>query len=77
MMTVDLGAFALVNVYTPNSGEGLKRLGFRVGTWDRAFEGYLKALQAQGKQVLVCGDLNVAHGVSRSWDGKGIGIGLG
>lgn len=61
VMTVDLGTFTLVNVYTPNSGEGLKRLGFRVGTWDRAFEGHLKGLQAQGRAVMCCGDLNVAH----------------
>ncbi len=62
VMTIDLGSFSLVNVYTPNAGEGLKRLDFRVGTWDRAFEQHLKSLQQGGTHaVLCCGDLNVAH----------------
>jgi exodeoxyribonuclease-3 len=51
--------FYLVTVYVPNSGNDLKRLGYRQ-TWDRAFLSYLKGLEAK-KPVLVCGDFNVAH----------------
>ncbi len=51
--------FYLVTVYTPNSGNDLKRLGYRQ-TWDADFLNYLKSLEAK-KPVLVCGDLNVAH----------------
>lgn len=51
--------YYVVTVYTPNSGNDLKRLGYRQ-TWDAAFLKYLKALEAK-KPVLVCGDLNVAH----------------
>lgn len=51
--------FHFVTVYTPNSSSGLKRLPFR-RDWDRAFTAYLSGL-AQGKPVLCCGDLNVAH----------------
>lgn len=51
--------FNLVTVYTPNSGNGLKRLEYRQ-TWDKAFRSYIKALDAE-KPVVVCGDLNVAH----------------
>lgn len=51
--------FYLVNVYTPNSGQGLKRLGYRK-KWDIAFLKYLKNLE-RIKPVIVCGDLNVAH----------------
>jgi exodeoxyribonuclease-3 len=51
--------FYLVNVYTPNSGGELLRLGYRQ-TWDAAFLNYLKELE-KTKSVLVCGDLNVAH----------------
>ncbi|MEN8847605.1 MAG: exodeoxyribonuclease III, partial [Akkermansiaceae bacterium] len=29
--------------------------------WDIAFREYLKALEAEGKPVMICGDLNVAH----------------
>ena len=50
----------VVCVYTPNSGEGMKRLSYR-GEWDNAFRGYVTGL-AQGKlPVIVTGDLNVAH----------------
>lgn len=50
----------VVCVYTPNSGEGMKRLSYR-GEWDTAFRGYVTGL-AQGKlPVIVTGDLNVAH----------------
>ena len=49
----------LVTVYTPNSGNELKRLGYRQ-QWDRDFLGYLKSLEKK-KPVVVCGDLNVAN----------------
>jgi exodeoxyribonuclease-3 len=50
----------VVCVYTPNSGEGMKRLGYR-GEWDAAFRAYVAKL-AKGKlPVIVTGDLNVAH----------------
>ena len=52
-------AFYLVNVYTPNSQDGLARLDYRM-TWDDAFRKYLLEL-AQTKPVVVCGDMNVAH----------------
>ena len=48
-----------MNVYTPNSGSGLKRLDYRE-IWDKSFLDYLKKLEAT-KPVIVCGDLNVAH----------------
>jgi exodeoxyribonuclease-3 len=51
--------FFLVNVYVPNSGSELKRLGYRQ-EWDKAFFDYLKNLE-RTKPVIVCGDLNVAH----------------
>ncbi|MBK9734866.1 MAG: exodeoxyribonuclease III [Saprospiraceae bacterium] len=51
--------FYLVNVYVPNSGEGLKRLSYR-SDWDAAFAQYLSALRLH-KKVIVTGDFNVAH----------------
>ena len=59
ILTLEFGGFYLVNVYTPNSGSELKRLGYR-GEWDRAFLSYIKGLEVK-KPVIVCGDLNVAH----------------
>jgi exodeoxyribonuclease-3 len=49
----------LVTVYTPNSGNELKRLAYRQ-EWDKAFLKYLKRMEKK-KPVIVCGDLNVAN----------------
>ena len=51
--------YFLVTVYTPNAGEGLRRLDYRE-TWDNAFRDYLLWLNKR-KPVIVCGDFNVAH----------------
>jgi exodeoxyribonuclease-3 len=59
VISVDLPDFHLVNVYTPNAQEELKRLPYRL-TWDEAFRKHLKMLE-KSKPVLTCGDLNVAH----------------
>lgn len=53
--------FTLVNVYTPNAQDGLRRLEYRL-TWDEAFRKYLGHLErSRKKPVIWCGDLNVAH----------------
>lgn len=51
--------FYLVNCYTPNSQRELARLDYRM-TWEIAFRNYLNNL-AKLKNVILCGDLNVAH----------------
>jgi hypothetical protein len=35
VLTAEFPAFFLVNCYVPNSGDGLKRLDYRVNQWDR------------------------------------------
>jgi len=59
VITAEYPGFFLVTVYTPNSGDGLKRLDYRE-TWDVAFREYLNWL-ARRKPVIACGDFNVAH----------------
>lgn len=59
VITAEFENFYLVTVYTPNSGEGLKRLDYRED-WDTAFREHVMALDEK-KPVVVCGDLNVAH----------------
>jgi exodeoxyribonuclease-3 len=59
VITAEFEAYYLVTVYTPNSGEGLRRLTYRK-TWDEAFLNHLKNLESK-KPVVFCGDLNVAH----------------
>ena len=59
VITLEMPDFYLVNVYTPNSQDGLRRLDYRM-TWEDDFRKYLNSLAAQ-KSVIVCGDMNVAH----------------
>ena len=59
VINLDFGSFYLVNVYTPNSQDGLRRLGWRM-EWDDAFRAHLAVLAGE-KPVVVCGDMNVAH----------------
>lgn len=59
VLCLEFETFFLVNVYVPNSGSELKRLGYRQD-WDKAFFDYLKNIEKL-KPVIVCGDLNVAH----------------
>lgn len=59
VLTCEYGDFYLVNVYVPNSQDGLKRLDYRM-RWEDAFLAYLKKLE-QTKPVITCGDFNVAH----------------
>jgi exodeoxyribonuclease III len=59
VVCAEFEVFYLITVYVPNSGNDLKRLGYRQ-TWDKAFLTYLKNLENK-KPVLVCGDFNVAH----------------
>ena len=59
VITLETEQFFLVNVYTPNSQDGLKRLDYRM-KWENDFRKYLQELDKK-KPVIVCGDLNVAH----------------
>lgn len=59
VITLEMQDFFLVNVYTPNSQDGLRRLGYRM-QWEDAFRGYVTGLAAR-KDVIICGDMNVAH----------------
>ncbi len=59
VITLEYEGFYLVTVYTPNSQDELRRLGYRM-EWDDEFRSYLKMLDAK-KPVVVCGDMNVAH----------------
>lgn len=59
VLTVELSDYFVVNVYTPNAQDGLRRLDYRMA-WDAAFLAYLKGLELR-KPVIFAGDLNVAH----------------
>lgn len=59
VLTTEFPDFFLVNVYTPNSQDGLKRLDYRM-SWEEAFKQYVIDLDKR-KPVIICGDMNVAH----------------
>jgi exodeoxyribonuclease-3 len=59
VLTLDYPSFFLVNVYTPNSQNELRRLTYRQ-SWDEAFLQHLLKLE-KTKPVVFTGDLNVAH----------------
>lgn len=59
VVTLEMEDFYLVNVYVPNSRDGLVRLDYRM-EWEDAFRNYIIDLDKK-KPVIICGDLNVAH----------------
>lgn len=59
VITLEMPDFYLVNVYTPNSQDGLRRLDYRM-KWEDHFRAYVSGLVGK-KGVVICGDMNVAH----------------
>lgn len=59
VVAVELDDFYVVNVYTPNSQNELRRLPYRL-EWNAAFLGQVKELEKK-KPVIFAGDLNVSH----------------
>lgn len=59
IITLELENYYITQVYTPNAGDGLKRLADRQ-IWDIKYAEYLATLDSQ-KPVLATGDYNVAH----------------
>ena len=59
LITLEYDNFYIINSYTPNSQEGLKRLDYRL-EYEKALLEYMLELDNK-KPVILCGDLNVAH----------------
>ncbi|KNE57242.1 exodeoxyribonuclease III (xth) [Allomyces macrogynus ATCC 38327] len=59
-ITLKFPGVFVVAAYVPNAGRGLQRLALKCD-WDRALTQYVRELDRR-KPVLVCGDMNVAHG---------------
>jgi len=60
VVTVEFDDFYLLTAYVPNSGDGLRRLTYRVTEWDPSLGNYMKELE-KSKPVILTGDLNCAH----------------
>ncbi len=59
LITLEYDSFYLVNSYTPNAQNELKRIDYRM-EYEDDLRSYLSSL-AEKKGVILCGDLNVAH----------------
>lgn len=59
IITLEFEHYYVTQVYTPNAGDGLRRLADRQ-IWDEKYADYLASLD-QKKPVLATGDYNVAH----------------
>ena len=51
---------AFFNVYFPNGQRNEERLVYKMAFYDRFLE-HLESLRAEGKSIIVCGDVNTAH----------------
>ncbi|KAH0462315.1 hypothetical protein IEQ34_009890 [Dendrobium chrysotoxum] len=60
IVTVEFDTFYLISGYVPNSGDGLRRLAYRIEQWDPSLSNYMKELE-KAKPVILAGDLNCAH----------------
>jgi exodeoxyribonuclease-3 len=52
--------FDLLNIYFPNGTSGEERLQYKLDFYD-AFLEHCEALRAEGKELVICGDVNTAH----------------
>jgi exodeoxyribonuclease III len=59
-LMLDYGDFILFNIYFPNGSGGNKRVPFKMAFYD-AFLKKANALKKQGRNIIVCGDVNTAH----------------
>ncbi|MBM3941268.1 MAG: exodeoxyribonuclease III [SAR202 cluster bacterium] len=59
-LVADYGDFVLLNIYYPNGKQSEQRLDYKMRFYD-AFLEYADNMVAQGRNVVVCGDVNTAH----------------
>ena len=60
ILKADYGRFTLFNVYFPNGRSSAERLKYKMEFYD-AFLELVDQLVQQGKNVVICGDVNTAH----------------
>eukprot|EP01063_Lacrimia_lanifica_P014475 TRINITY_DN21053_c0_g1_i1.p1 TRINITY_DN21053_c0_g1~~TRINITY_DN21053_c0_g1_i1.p1 ORF type:complete len:362 (+),score=58.07 TRINITY_DN21053_c0_g1_i1:122-1207(+) len=63
VVTVVLSTMIVISVLSPPVGRDLSRLEARVHEWEPALREYVSTLRriSDGRDVVICGDLNVAH----------------
>jgi exodeoxyribonuclease III len=59
-IVADYGSFILFNVYFPNGKASKERLQYKLKFYDRFLE-LIDGLKAEGRKIVICGDVNTAH----------------
>ncbi|MFB0918015.1 MAG: exodeoxyribonuclease III, partial [Clostridiaceae bacterium] len=57
---LDFGNLSVYGIYFPNGGQGEERLAYKMRFYDHYLEEFKKLAQ-EGRNVVICGDFNVAH----------------
>ncbi len=60
ILRMDYVEFTLFNIYFPNGKSSVERLDYKMEFYD-AFLGHLDQLKSEGRNVIICGDVNTAH----------------
>ena len=60
VLMADYGQYVIFGIYFPNGRRSEERLQYKMDFYD-AFLEVAQSVRAQGKNVLICGDLNTAH----------------
>ena len=60
VIRADYGDFIFYNIYFPNGGRGDDFVKFKLRFYDCFLE-QVKSFEAEGRQVICCGDVNTAH----------------
>ena len=60
ILIAEYSDFVLFNIYFPNGKRSLERLQFKMDFYDEFLE-YIDKIKDEGKNVVVCGDVNTAH----------------
>lgn len=60
VLVLEYPKFVLCNVYFPNGKASAERLKYKMDFYD-AFLKFVDKLHAEGKKVVICGDVNTAH----------------
>lgn len=59
-LELQFGNLSVVSLYLPSGSSGEERQAFKFGMMAK-FKPHLQALMASGREVLICGDWNIAH----------------
>lgn len=60
VLIAEYSDFVLLNTYFPNSQPDHARLGYKLEFCQKMFQ-FLEQLKSQGKNIVICGDFNIAH----------------